>query len=173
MTGSTVEAADKLFMTLDPTSRRLRFPREGEVVITDTVGFIADLPPDLVAAFRATLEELEDAHLLLHVLDVSDPHIEQKHDAVVKILEELDLAEIPRLVVCNKADLLPEHEVEALCKRFGGIPVSAIKRAGFADLIHAAEERLGVEERLTKGPALPGGKVVEETGGEINPYEVN
>jgi len=78
-------------------------------VITNTVGFIANLPPDLVAAFRATLEELEDAHLLLHVVDVSDPHLEQKHDAVVKILAELNLAEIPRLVVCNKSDLFREH----------------------------------------------------------------
>lgn len=77
MTNSEVEAEDKLFMTLDPTSRRLRFPREGEVVITDTVGFIADLPPDLLIAFRATLEELADADLLLHVLDASDPLLEE------------------------------------------------------------------------------------------------
>ncbi len=116
LTGSEVEAADKLFMTLDPTSRRLRFPREGEVVITDTVGFIADLPKDLVAAFRATLEELADADLLLHVVDVADPHLEQKLQAVEKILEELHLDETPRLVVLNKADLLAEHEVEGFAE---------------------------------------------------------
>jgi len=86
LTDSDIEAADKLFMTLDPTSRRLRFPREGEVVITDTVGFIADLPEDLVAAFRATLEELADADLLLHVIDVADPHIDGKIKAVESLL---------------------------------------------------------------------------------------
>ena len=87
MTGSEVDAADQLFMTLDPTSRRLRFPREGEVVVTDTVGFIADLPPDLVAAFRATLEELADADLLLHVVDAADPRLEQKLEAVERLLD--------------------------------------------------------------------------------------
>jgi GTP-binding protein HflX len=150
LTGSEIEAADKLFMTLDPTSRRLRFPREGEVVITDTVGFIADLPKDLVAAFRATLEELSDADLLLHVVDVADPHVEQKLKAVETILEELHLNETPRLLVLNKADLLEEHEVEAFAKRFGGIAVSAKTRKGLKDLIHAAEERLGREKPFVK-----------------------
>lgn len=148
LTGSEVEAEDKLFMTLDPTSRRLRFPREGEVVVTDTVGFIAELPKDLVAAFRATLEELEDADLLLHVVDAADPRLEQKLEAVERILAELHLDAIPRLVVLNKADLLPEHQAETLAKRHGGVPVSAVKRAGFAELIHAAEERLGREKPL-------------------------
>jgi GTP-binding protein HflX len=148
MTGSEVEAKDKLFMTLDPTSRRLRFPREGEVVITDTVGFIAELPKDLVAAFRATLEELEDADLLLHVVDAADPRLEQKLEAVERILAELHLDAIPRLVVLNKADLLPAHQAETLAKRHGGVLVSAVKRAGFAELIHAAEERLGREKPL-------------------------
>jgi GTP-binding protein HflX len=143
LTGSEVEAEDKLFMTLDPTSRRLRFPREGEVVITDTVGFIADLPKDLIAAFRATLEELADADLLLHVVDAADPRLEAKLEAVEKILEELHLNETPRLLVLNKSDLLPPHEAESLARRFGGIAVSAATRKGLPDLIHAAEERLG------------------------------
>ncbi len=150
MTGSEVEAADKLFMTLDPTSRRLRFPREGEVVITDTVGFIADLPPDLVAAFRATLEELADADLLLHVVDAADPRLEAKLEAVQRILEQLHLAEIPRLVVLNKMDLLEPYEAEALARRFEGVAVSAAKRQGLGELIHAAEERLGREKPLVK-----------------------
>ncbi|HEX7184010.1 MAG TPA: GTPase HflX [Thermoanaerobaculia bacterium] len=150
MTGSEVEAADKLFMTLDPTSRRLRFPREGEVVITDTVGFIADLPKDLIAAFRATLEELADAGLLLHVVDISDPRLEHKLKAVEKILEDLHLAEIPRLVVLNKADLVSPEEARSLATRYGGILVSAAKRTGFAELIQAAEERLGREKPLMK-----------------------
>jgi GTP-binding protein HflX len=150
LTGSEVEAADKLFMTLDPTSRRLRFPREGEVVITDTVGFMADLPKDLIAAFKATLEELSDADLLLHVVDAADPRLEAKKAAVEEILEELELNEIPRLLVLNKVDLLPEHEVETLMKRYGGIPVSAATRKGLPDLIHAAEERLGRERPFVK-----------------------
>jgi GTPase len=150
MTGSEVEAEDKLFMTLDPTSRRLRFPREGEVVITDTVGFIADLPPDLVAAFRATLEELEDADLLLHVVDAADPRLEQKYEAVTRLLTELHLEEIPRLVVLNKTDLLEPHEAEGLARRYKGVAVSAAKRKGLAELIHAAEERLGMEKPMMK-----------------------
>jgi len=150
MTGSEVEAENKLFMTLDPTSRRLRFPREGEVVITDTVGFIADLPPDLVAAFRATLEELTDADLLLHVVDASDPRLEAKLEAVERLLTDLHLAEIPRLLVLNKTDLLEPHEVEALSRRFNAVAVSAAKRQGLAELIHAAEERLGREKPLMK-----------------------
>jgi GTP-binding protein HflX len=143
MTGSEVEAENKLFMTLDPTSRRLRFPREGEVVITDTVGFIADLPPDLVAAFRATLEELADADLLLHVVDAADPRLEQKLEAVERLLAELHLDEIPRLLVLNKTDLLEPHEADALTHRFKAVAVSAFQRKGLAELIHAAEERLG------------------------------
>jgi GTP-binding protein HflX len=150
MTGSTVEAADKLFMTLDPTSRRLRFPREGEVVITDTVGFIADLPKDLVAAFRATLEELADADLLLHVVDVADPRREEKMQAVERILGDLELADTERMVVFNKADLLPPGEAEALARRHRGVAVSAVKREGFDRLIRAAEERLGRKEPLVR-----------------------
>jgi GTP-binding protein HflX len=150
MTGSEVESADKLFMTLDPTSRRLRFPREGEVVITDTVGFIADLPPDLVAAFRATLEELADADLLLHVVDAADPRLEQKLEAVQRILTELHLDESPRLIVLNKSDLLEPYEAEALARRFAGVSVSAVKRRGLGELIQAAEERLGRGKPLMK-----------------------
>jgi GTP-binding protein HflX len=150
MTGSEVEAADQLFMTLDPTSRRLRFPREGEVVVTDTVGFIADLPPDLVAAFRATLEELADADLLLHVVDAADPRLEQKLEAVERLLTELHLGDAPRLIVLNKTDLLEPYEADALARRFGGVAVSAAKRKGLGELIHTAEERLGRKKPLMK-----------------------
>jgi GTP-binding protein HflX len=155
LTGSEVEAADKLFMTLDPTSRRLRFPREGEVVITDTVGFIADLPKDLIAAFRATLEELADADLLLHVVDAADPRLDAKLQAVEKILEELHLNETPRLLVLNKSDLLAPHESESLAKRFAGIAVSATTRKGLPDLIHVAEERLGRVKPFVKEYGQP------------------
>ena len=147
LTDSDIAAADKLFMTLDPTSRRLRFPREGEVVITDTVGFIADLPEDLVAAFRATLEELADADLLLHVIDAADPQIDDKVKAVESLLRELDLGHIPLLRVLNKSDLLDDENVAALARRFEAVAVSAAERRGLGALIAAAEERLGVRLR--------------------------
>ena len=161
LTGSTVEAADKLFMTLDPTSRRLRFPREGEVVITDTVGFIADLPKDLVAAFRATLEELADADLLLHVVDVADPRLEQKLAAVERILDDLHLADIPRLLVLNKADRVDPAVARGHADRYDGVLVSAAKRTGFADLIQAAEDRLGRGKPLMKTYGAEVGEAAE------------
>jgi GTP-binding protein HflX len=151
LTESTVEAVDQLFSTLDPTSRRLRFPREGEVVITDTVGFIADLPPDLVTAFRATLEELADADLLLHVLDAADPDLERKLAAVDRLLEELDLAAIPRLALLNKGDLVAPEELAALARRHDALPVSARTRRGMEAVIAAAESRLG-RTRSVLGP---------------------
>ena len=152
LTESSVEAADRLFMTLDPTSRRLRFPREGEVVITDTVGFLADLPEDLVAAFRATLEELADADLLLHVADAADPRLEAKLEAVQKLLGELSLAGIPRKVVLNKTDLLSLDETAALARRFDAVAVSARERRGLRELIQAAEEQLGRGRLLPDPP---------------------
>src|SRR5436305_2702519 len=108
LTDSDVRAENKLFATLDPTSRRLRFPRDREVVITDTVGFIRDLPRDLVAAFRATLEELEEADLLLHVVDASDPRHAEHARAVEAVLGTLDLSRTPRLLVLNKMDRAPD-----------------------------------------------------------------
>ena len=148
LTKSDVKAADQLFMTLDPTSRRLRFPREGEVVITDTVGFISELPKDLVAAFRATLEELADADLLLHVVDVADEHLEEKKKAVDDLLEELDLAEISRLVVLNKADLIDKEQADQAARLHDGVAISAKKRRGLRQLITAAEEALGQGKTL-------------------------
>lgn len=106
LTDAGALAEDKLFATLDTRSRRLRFPEDREVVITDTVGFIRDLPQDLFAAFRATFEEMADADLLLHVVDSADPDREQQIATTEKLLAELDLHEIPKLLVYNKADLL-------------------------------------------------------------------
>lgn len=151
LTESEVEAADKLFMTLDPTSRRLRFPREGEVIVTDTVGFLTSLPPDLVSAFRATLEELTDADLLLHVVDASDPRFDEKLTAVEKLVAELELGEIDRLIVLNKADRVPEAELAALERRHQAVSVSALKRQGLGKLIEAAERRIGRKAELAGG----------------------
>ena len=142
LTSSDVETKDLLFMTLDPTTRRLRFPREGEVIITDTVGFIAELPTDLVAAFRATLEELVDADLLLHVIDASDPHLDDKIDAVNGVLNDLDARGIPVLKVLNKADLVANDELAALVARYDAVAVSAIQRTGLDTLMAQAESRL-------------------------------
>ena len=135
LTGSTVLAEDKLFATLDPTSRRLRFPRDREVIITDTVGFIRDLPADLVDAFRATLEELADADLLLHVVDAADPRQDAQIRAVEGILRDLDLLEKPRLLVYNKADALPAGQAAALAHQAGGLAVSARTREGLEELL--------------------------------------
>ena len=139
MTQSDIAAADQMFVTLDTTSRRLRFPRQGDVIITDTVGFIRDLPPDLVNAFRATLEELADADVLLHVVDASDADLDRKMDAVIRVLEELELQAIPRLIVLNKADRVEPAFAESLCHRFEAVAVSALRREGLAELMQAAE----------------------------------
>ena len=139
MTQSGIDTADQMFVTLDTTSRRLRFPRQGDVIITDTVGFIRDLPSDLVNAFRATLEELADADVLLHVVDASDPEMERKMDAVVKVLEDLELQTIPRLIVMNKIDRVERAFAESLCHRFEAVAVSALRRDGLSELMSAAE----------------------------------
>ena len=102
-----------MFATLDPTSRRLRLPREQEVIINDTVGFIRALPPDLLSAFRATLEEISGSSLLIHVVDISNPRWAQQVQSVKRILAELKLAEIPSILALNKADLLEPEMVAA------------------------------------------------------------
>ncbi len=108
-----VEAADQLFSTLDPVTRRIRLPSGGPLLLTDTVGFIQKLSPTVVAAFRATLEELSESDLLLHVVDVTHPKSAEQAGVVETTLKELGLEEKPRLLVLNKMDLLPEGSVGA------------------------------------------------------------
>ena len=117
LTASHVLAESRMFATLDPTTRRLRLPREREVIVNDTVGFIRDLPPDLLAAFRSTLEEISGSSLLIHVVDASNPRWRQQIAAVDRILTELDFSEIPRLLVFNKADLLDRPTIQALIRQ--------------------------------------------------------
>jgi GTP-binding protein HflX len=148
LTNSDVLAEDKLFATLDPTSRRLRFPREHDVIITDTVGFIRDLPRDLVRAFRATLDELEGASLLLHVVDAADPARDQQIEAVEKILGSLELGDRPRLVVWNKCDRLAPEDAQALVRERGGVAVSAHHRAGLSQLLEKAEAAVFAESEV-------------------------
>lgn len=127
LTKSQVSAKDRLFETLDTTSRRLRFPQDREVIITDTVGFIRDLPQELVGAFRTTLDELREADLLLHVVDVSAADVAIQITAVVGILEELQIHAVPRLLVLNKCDRVSLQQVELLCRRYGAIGISALQ----------------------------------------------
>jgi len=125
LTHSRVLAEKRLFATLDPSSRRLRFPKDIEVIITDTVGFIRDLPRDLMVAFRATLEELEGADLLLHVVDLSNPHFEDQIRAVEAILEDLGLGAKACLTVFNKRDRVTPDLAQNAAFRHGAVAVSA------------------------------------------------
>jgi len=152
LTDSAVLVEDKLFATLDPTSRRLRFPRDREVIITDTVGFIRGLPKDLVAAFRATLEELQEADLLLHVIDASDSRHDEQAEAVERVLSELEVRDTPRLLVFNKADRAPE-DAKSLAVRDDGVAVSSVTREGFPELLSRCEEVL-----WKRGKVLPPGE---------------
>ena len=142
LTQSDVHVEDKMFATLDPVSRRLRFPREREVIITDTVGFIRNLPEDLVAAFHATLEELRDASLLFHVVDAASPDIDRRIRAVHQVLSELGLDRKPELLVFNQIDRLPQEEIDSLARRYDAIPISALKGQGLHELLARAEDIL-------------------------------
>ncbi|KAF0218855.1 MAG: GTP-binding protein [Geobacteraceae bacterium] len=150
LTKSTVFTENLLFATLDTSTRRLRFPREREVIITDTVGFIRSLPKSLMGAFKATLEELQDADLLLHLVDCSNPRFEEQVTQVENILEELELAEKPRLLVFSKSDLLPElkgkdplafMKVRHIARRLGAIFISARDEKSLEPLLAEMERR--------------------------------
>ncbi|OAG27389.1 GTPase HflX [Thermodesulfatator autotrophicus] len=135
LTKSDLLAEDKLFATLDPASRRVRLSDGSFAIFTDTVGFIKDLPKDLERAFRATLEELYEADLLLHLVDASSPYFEEHIQAVEKIIEEMKLEHIPRLLVFNKIDLLDTFEVEALKRRYQAEAISALNKETFKPLL--------------------------------------
>ncbi|MCW5961446.1 MAG: GTPase HflX [Pyrinomonadaceae bacterium] len=141
LTNSDVYAKKEMFATLDPTSRRLRLPIEQEIIINDTVGFIRDLPETLVAAFRATLEEISDSDLLVHVVDASNANAEAQIDSVEKILRELQLHEIPVVIALNKSDLAEKEQLEALerhvklDKNTECVAISAIRPKSTAKLL--------------------------------------
>ena len=139
---SQVEVDDRLFSTLSTTTRRISGVK-GNVLVTDTVGFIRDLPGDLVEAFSATLEELRHADLLVHLVDISNPRYEEQMEAVEKILGSLDLLLLPKLFVFNKVDLVGDGmSLQNLCRRHGAIPVSALDRASLLPLLATLESRL-------------------------------
>ncbi|TGU71593.1 GTPase HflX [Geomonas terrae] len=150
MTKSEVFTEDLLFATLDTSSRRLRFPMDREVIITDTVGFIRSLPKSLMGAFKATLEELKDADLLIHLVDCSNPRMEEQINQVNTILGELELSQKPMLLVFNKMDLLPElkkgdplafMKVRQLTRKYGAITISAADRKSLEPLMKELQHR--------------------------------
>lgn len=142
LTNSQVVAEQRMFATLDPTSRRLRLPHEQEIIINDTVGFIRDLPKDLLAAFKATLEEMEESDLLIHLVDAASPQLENQIASVNRILGELQLDAVPRLLVFNKMDLVEPEELENRRRLYTAIPVSAIDRSTLGTLVNEISQRL-------------------------------
>ncbi|MEB3196597.1 MAG: GTPase HflX [Candidatus Sericytochromatia bacterium] len=160
LTRADVLAENKLFATLDPVTRRLRLPGGAEVLLTDTVGFIQRLPTQLVAAFRATLEEVTEADVLLHVLDASHPNVEEHVRAVQAILEDLEVGEKPYVTALNKVDQVKDQERLRALRELVPMPVevSALTGEGLLDLLAALE----AEARVTPAPVLeepppPGG----------------
>lgn len=154
-----VRAEDRLFATLDPTTRQIRLPGGGEAMLTDTVGFIQKLPTQLVAAFRATLEEINEADLLLHVLDITHHNADEQAQTVMQTLKELNVDDKPVLTVLNKVDLLKgvdEAEVGKIAESMGlpddYVAVSAQQRWGLDELLKHAEEALA--SRMVKVRAL-------------------
>jgi len=146
LTKADVLSENKLFATLDPTTRRLRFPKERELVLADTVGFIRSLPKELTEAFRATLEELEAADLLIHVVDASHPERDQQMESVERILADMELQNVPRITLMNKWDCVPAGDrVAFLLDRPDAIPVSALTGAGL-EKAAAAIERMMFDE---------------------------
>jgi GTP-binding protein HflX len=144
LTGAGVLAEDKLFATLDPRARRLRLPTGSHVILTDTVGFIRDMPKDLFAAFKATFDEALDADLLIHVLDVSTPESSEHERTTERLLDELGLQNKPRLTVLNKADLMPSGALSQT-DNSDVIALSALTGEGLDTLL----------ERIAKGLAPP------------------
>ena len=142
LTKSRDLAENRLFATLDPSSRRLRFPRDIEVIITDTVGFIRDLPKDLMVAFRATLEELESADILLHVVDISHPGYMQQIQSVEQILSDLRLHRKAVIRVLNKQDLVDPESIIHLARRLDGIPVSATSSSTLRPLVRQLQDKM-------------------------------
>jgi GTPase len=148
LTQSDVVAEKKMFATLDPTSRRLRLPYDQEVIINDTVGFIRDLPETLVAAFRATLEEIADSDLLVHVVDASNPRAMQQIQSVAKILTDLGLNDVPQVIALNKSDIADLDSTDVLKRQIAldsgieSVSISAVDRRSLNELLQWIGEHL-------------------------------
>lgn len=152
-------ASDQLFATLDPLLRRIKLPSNREVILSDTVGFIHKLPTTLVSAFRATLEEVAQADLLLHVIDVSSPHSQQQREAVLRILEELKVSSKPTLEVYNKIDLSPPGA--GLFSQANSLSISATQAVGLDNLLRK------IDELLTGDPLIRAKFLFKQTNGNL------
>ncbi|MEM9654546.1 MAG: GTPase HflX, partial [Actinomycetota bacterium] len=141
LTGAEVKVEDRLFATLDPTTRKLQLPGGEQILLTDTVGFVKKLPHQLVEAFKSTLEVSAGADLLVHVVDGSGPDPVAHMDAVREVLSEIDAEEIPQLIVFNKADLSPEVK-QLVDHHPGSVAVSAVTGEGIDDLLVAIGDQL-------------------------------
>ncbi|HVQ36612.1 MAG TPA: GTPase HflX [Pyrinomonadaceae bacterium] len=162
LTNSDVRAEQRMFATLDPTSRRLRLPREQEIIINDTVGFIRDLPPGLLSAFRATLEEIGDSRLLIHLVDISNPRWPQQIQSVERILEDLHSAQIPSILALNKADLIDPDDLQAIARQLAQagtrevVTVSATSPRTLQPLLEKVGEMLSRDLGLAESEKLSG-----------------
>lgn len=165
LTGAGVLADDRMFATLDPTVRAIVLPSRRRALLSDTVGFIRNLPTTLIQAFRATLEEVVEASLLLHVVDASSPHAPQQTTQVSKVLAEIGAGSTPQVLVLNKADRLPEEEAGAACRRILGeaseqsparaVAVSALHGYGLDRLLELVDEILPADPIRRVRIALP------------------
>jgi GTP-binding protein HflX len=163
LTNSNVRAEQRMFATLDPTSRRLRLPQDQEIIVNDTVGFIRDLPKDLLAAFKATLEEMEQSDLLIHLVDASSPQLEGQIASVNRILGDLQLDAIPRLLVFNKMDLVAREELENRIEVYNAIPISALQRETLARLVNEISERFNPDESTNQETEKGPGQSIEDS----------
>jgi GTP-binding protein HflX len=171
LTNSTVLSEDKLFATLDPTTRRLRFPEEREVILTDTVGFIRDLPEELKVSFRATLEELDEANLLLHIVDGSDDGHDEHIRSTHALLDELGHDETPRMLVFNKTDRLSAEERANLeTGNPHSVMISALTRAGSRKLLEEIDRWLIAYGR---SDVVPHGFSADENDADENDDDEN
>jgi GTPase len=159
LTGAGVLTSSKMFATLDPTIRAIRLPSRRRVLLSDTVGFLRDLPPDLIAAFRATLEEVQEAALILHVTDISNPHHAEQDADVLKVLNDLSVGDTPRIHVLNKTDRLSEVDRSALSEANGNarenVFTSAVTQEGLEDLLARIDSAIPVDPLVRLRLRLP------------------
>jgi GTP-binding protein HflX len=150
LSGARLTAADQLFVTLDPAARLVETPGQRPFILTDTVGFIRKLPHELIAAFRATLEELKDADVLVHVVDASHPALEEHTEAVERILGDLDVGHRPTVLALNKIDRTERgRSLDALIARREGVGISAVTGEGLPDLLKAVDAALPASGTVT------------------------
>jgi GTPase len=159
LTGAGVVTSSKMFATLDPTIRAIRLPSRRRVLLSDTVGFLRDLPPGLIAAFRATLEEVQESALILHVTDISNPHHEEQDREVLKVLQELGVEDRPRMHVLNKIDRLKQEDRSRLDHRNGcgrdNVFTSAVTGAGLDELLARIDAVMPVDPLVRLRLRLP------------------